>query len=85
MPEVLTMIQTDKNTPAPAVLFVVSSQDTRCLTIISLCNTGESYYYLQALLSLLYLTSSNIVLLINYVGFATWVNFIKVFSGQSNN
>jgi hypothetical protein len=24
MPEVLTMIQTEKNTPAPAVLFVVS-------------------------------------------------------------
>ncbi|XP_021962322.1 Y+L amino acid transporter 2 isoform X2 [Folsomia candida] len=49
MPEVLTMIQTEKNTPAPAVLFV-------------------------ALLSLLYLTSSNIVVLINYVGFATWLS-----------
>jgi len=24
MPEILTMIQVDKNTPAPAVLFVVS-------------------------------------------------------------
>jgi len=49
MPEVLTMIQVDKNTPAPAVLFV-------------------------ALLSLLYLSSSNIGLLINYVGFATWLS-----------
>ncbi|CAG7729429.1 unnamed protein product [Allacma fusca] len=49
MPQILTMIQTEKSTPAPAVLFV-------------------------ALLSLLYLTSSNITLLINYVGFATWLS-----------
>merc|ERR1712142_1248250 len=49
MPEILSMIQVNKNTPAPAVLCV-------------------------ALLSLVYLTSSNIFALINYTGFATWVS-----------
>merc|ERR1719474_1286166 len=49
MPEILSMIQVQKNTPAPAVLIV-------------------------ALLSLVYLTSSNIFALINYTGFATWVS-----------
>jgi len=49
MPEILTMIQVNRLTPAPAVLFV-------------------------ALLSLVYLTSSNIFALINYVGFATWLS-----------
>jgi solute carrier family 7 L-type amino acid transporter-like protein len=48
MPEILSMIQVKKMTPAPAVLVV-------------------------ALLSLLYLCSSDIYALINYVGFATWV------------
>jgi len=49
MPEILSMIQTKKMTPAPAVLCV-------------------------ALLSLVYLGSSDIYCLINYVGFATWVS-----------
>jgi len=49
MPEILSMIQTNKMTPAPAVLAV-------------------------ALLSLIYLTSSDIFALINYTGFATWVS-----------
>ncbi|GJQ85027.1 hypothetical protein Trydic_g3688 [Trypoxylus dichotomus] len=49
MPELLTMIQTSRMTPAPAVL-------------------------VMALLSMLYLTSSNIFALINYVGFATWLS-----------
>merc|ERR1712106_350745 len=49
MPEILSMIQVQKNTPAPAVIIV-------------------------ALLSLVYLSSSNIYALINYTGFATWVS-----------
>merc|ERR1719468_441751 len=49
MPEILSMIQVKKMTPAPAVLIV-------------------------ALLSLFYLSSSNIFALINYTGFATWVS-----------
>jgi len=49
MPEILSMIQVKKMTPAPAVLVV-------------------------ALLSLVYLTSSDIFALINYTGFATWVS-----------
>uniref|UniRef100_A0A0K2TNM9 Y+L amino acid transporter 2like [Apis florea] n=1 Tax=Lepeophtheirus salmonis TaxID=72036 RepID=A0A0K2TNM9_LEPSM len=49
MPEILSMIQVSKMTPAPAVLIV-------------------------AFMSLVYLTSSNISLLINYTGFATWVS-----------
>jgi L-type amino acid transporter 8 len=48
MPEILTMIQTDKMTPTPSVIFM-------------------------GLLSLLYLSSSNINALITYVGFATWL------------
>jgi hypothetical protein len=45
-----------------------------CLDV--LMNTkliGFAFLSLQALLSLCYLASSNINLLINYVGFATWV------------
>lgn len=49
MPEILTMIQIKRLTPAPGVL-------------------------IMALLSLLYLMSSDIYALINYVGFATWVS-----------
>ncbi|XP_066587067.1 Y+L amino acid transporter 2 isoform X1 [Prorops nasuta] len=49
MPEILTMIQTSRLTPTPAVL---------CM----------------ALLSLLYLCSSDIIALINYVGFVTWLS-----------
>lgn len=48
MPEILTMIQVKRLTPAPAVL-------------------------IMAALSMLYLMSSDIFALINYVGFATWV------------
>lgn len=48
MPEILTMIQIKRLTPAPAVL-------------------------IMAILSMLYLMSSDIFALINYVGFATWV------------
>ena len=47
MPQMLTMIQTEKVTPAPSVIAM-------------------------ALLALCYLTSSNIIQLMNYVGFATW-------------
>lgn len=49
MPEILSMIQVKKMTPAPAVLCV-------------------------GLLSLVYLCSSDIFRLINYVGFATWIS-----------
>merc|ERR1740128_1347966 len=49
MPEILSMIQVKKMTPAPAVLVV-------------------------ALLSLIYLTSSDIFAMMNYVGFATWIS-----------
>jgi len=49
MPEILSMIQVNKSTPAPGVLIV-------------------------ALLSLIYLTSSNIGMLIEFTGFATWVS-----------
>jgi len=49
MPEILSMIQVSKLTPAPAVIFC-------------------------ALLSMIYLTSSDIYALINYTGFATWVS-----------
>jgi len=49
MPEILTMIQAQRLTPAPAVL-------------------------VMALLSMLYLTVSDIFALINYVGFATWLS-----------
>ncbi|XP_014252466.1 large neutral amino acids transporter small subunit 2 isoform X2 [Cimex lectularius] len=49
MPEILTMIQISRLTPAPAVLCI-------------------------ALLSMLYLTVSDIYALINYVGFATWLS-----------
>ncbi|KAF5291150.1 hypothetical protein FQA39_LY14392 [Lamprigera yunnana] len=55
MPELLTMIQSTKLTPAPAVLAM-------------------------ALLSMLYLTVSDIFALINYVGFATWLSIgVSVF------
>merc|ERR1719481_598522 len=49
MPEILSMIQVNKMTPAPAVL-------------------------ISALLSLGYLCSSNIGMLIEFTGFATWVS-----------
>ncbi|KAL0276645.1 UNVERIFIED_CONTAM: hypothetical protein PYX00_004174 [Menopon gallinae] len=49
MPEILTMIQIQRLTPAPAVL---------CM----------------AILSMLYLCASDIITLINYVGFATWLS-----------
>ncbi|XP_076631147.1 Y+L amino acid transporter 2 isoform X1 [Colletes latitarsis] len=49
MPEILTMIQTSRVTPTPAVI---------CM----------------ALLSMVYLCSSNIYALINYVGFAAWLS-----------
>ncbi|CAL4090508.1 unnamed protein product, partial [Meganyctiphanes norvegica] len=49
MPEILTMIQVDRMTPTPAVLFM-------------------------AFLSLIYLGSSDIGRLIDYVGFATWLS-----------
>jgi len=49
MPEILTMIQTSRLTPTPAVLII-------------------------AFLSLFYLASDNVFLLINYVGFATWLS-----------
>merc|ERR1719225_70872 len=49
MPEILSMIQVNKNTPAPAVIFC-------------------------ALLSMIYLASSDISSLITCTGFATWVS-----------
>jgi solute carrier family 7 L-type amino acid transporter-like protein len=57
MPEILSMIQVNKMTPAPAVLIV-------------------------AFLSLGYLCSSDIFALINYVGFATWVNILFIFGSK---
>ena len=51
MPQMLTMIQTEKVTPAPSVI---------AMTLLALC----------------YLTSSNIIVLMNYVGFATWCGLI---------
>lgn len=49
MPKILSMVQVQRLTPLPAVLFM-------------------------GLLSLLYLASSDIYALINYVGFATWLS-----------
>ncbi|XP_046552606.1 Y+L amino acid transporter 2-like isoform X2 [Haliotis rubra] len=49
MPQILSMVQVQKMTPLPAVLFM-------------------------GLLSLVYLASSDIYALINYVGFATWLS-----------
>ncbi|KAK3791647.1 hypothetical protein RRG08_005827, partial [Elysia crispata] len=49
MPQILSMVQIQRLTPMPAVLFM-------------------------GLLSLLYLASSDIYALINYVGFATWLS-----------
>ena len=73
MPEILSMIQVQKNTPAPAVLIVVS---LRLLTkhLKMIIHKKSINPVLQALLSLVYLTSSNIFALINYTGFATWVS-----------
>ena len=67
MPEILSMIQVNKMTPAPAVLISVSIW---CPLIII---STVIIILTQALLSLGYLCSSNIFSLINYVGFATWV------------
>ena len=87
MPEILSMIQVNKMTPAPAVLVVVS-------VAFFFINRGYYYkfygriyekklynesYYFQAFLSLVYLCSSDIYALINYTGFATWVNFFEGF------
>ena len=89
MPEILSMIQVNKMTPAPAVLVVVSVG-------FFFINRGYHYkfygriyekklynesYYFQAFLSLVYLCSSDIYALINYTGFATWVNFFGGFFG----
>ena len=49
MPQLLTMIQVEKVTPAPSVIV---------MTLLALC----------------YLTSSDILVLMNYVGFATWLS-----------
>lgn len=49
MPQMLTMIQTERVTPTPSVI---------TMTFLALC----------------YLTSSNIIVLMNYVGFATWLS-----------
>ncbi|KAK7495749.1 hypothetical protein BaRGS_00012969 [Batillaria attramentaria] len=49
MPQILSMVQVQRLTPLPAVLFM-------------------------GLLSLVYLASSDIYALINYVGFATWLS-----------
>ncbi|XP_067662764.1 Y+L amino acid transporter 2-like isoform X2 [Haliotis asinina] len=49
MPQILSMVQVQRMTPLPAVLFM-------------------------GLLSLVYLASSDIYALINYVGFATWLS-----------
>merc|ERR1712226_691808 len=48
MPNILTMIHTEKSTPVPSVI---------CLTLMCLC----------------YLCSSDLILLMNYVGFSTWL------------
>ena len=65
MPEILSMIQVNKMTPAPAVIISVNTH--YCLL------TNIPIHLVQALLSLCYLCSSDIFSLINYVGFATWV------------
>ena len=80
MPEILSMIQVQKNTPAPAVLIVVSlCLLTKHLKMIMYKKRINPV--LQALLSLVYLTSSNIFALINYTGFATWVSVYTFMKG----
>ena len=69
MPEILSMIQVSKMTPAPAVIVVVNICFPSFSVFIHLCPPT------QALLSLGYLCSSDIFALINYVGFATWVSY----------
>lgn len=49
MPNILTMIHTEKSTPVPSVII---------LTLMCLC----------------YLCSSDLILLMNYVGFSTWLS-----------
>ena len=87
MPEILSMIQVKKNTPAPAVLCVVSQSQSKAkchqnlnVELIKSCIP----YVFQAALSLVYLTSSNIFALINYTGFATWVSKTTVLAGDTN-
>ena len=85
MPEILSMIQVNKMTPAPAVLVVVIIISIR-LRELALGPTNEFFLqnvktleYFQAFLSLVYLTSSDIFALINYTGFATWVRKNTIF------
>lgn len=70
MPEILTMIQAQRMTPAPSVLAMVRIKFYCWVIKIKVT-------FLQALLSMLYLTVSDIDALINYVGFATWVSWHK--------
>ena len=95
MPEILSMIQVNKMTPAPAVLVVVSVgfflltaatysgftvefMRKKCIHNFFFKIYNKSYHF-QAFLSLVYLCSSDIYALINYTGFATWVNFLEGF------
>ena len=76
--------QVDKSTPAPAVLIVVRKSSSfsdfdfateikeKLLTSL-LLSISCIYKNPQAALSLVYLTSSNILMLIEFTGFATWV------------
>jgi amino acid transporter len=68
MPRILSMVQVDKSTPAPAVIIVVR-------VVLLTTSVGHGWIVMpQALLSLIYLTSSNILMLIEFTGFATWVS-----------
>ena len=49
---------------------------------LSLVIENRFAFFPQAILSLGYLCSSDIFALINYVGFATWVNILFIFGSK---
>ena len=73
MPKILTMVQLERSTPVPAVLIMVSD------FLILFSKINDLSFFEQALLSIVYLGSSDIFALINYVGFVTWVSFNDLF------
>ncbi len=73
MPHALTMIQTRKLTPAPAVLVRTGITIAIYGSLVCLVKSRIPLLQVITVLSMLYLTSSSINGLMNYVGFATWL------------
>lgn len=76
MPEILTMIQTKKLTPAPAVICMVICFVNK-INFFKIIMKFDLNLFPQALLSMVYLYTSDIFALITYVGFATWVSIVE--------